>query len=137
MTTTTTTTECEVADQIVRWDDVQAGDLVLHEGELRLVEQRMLNTLRPDIKVSFRLRGVEMWQTFRLEGYTAVRRYMETEPDALRQQVQQARNDYHEAGCDHSDMTGHGAQEERAWGAVQALDEVLGWLAESPAGQEG
>lgn len=49
---------------------------------------------------------------------------------ALRQQVQQARNDYDEAANDHGDMTGHGAQEERAWGAVQALDEVLGMLAE-------
>lgn len=78
MTTTITRTECEVADQIVRWEDVQAGDLVLHEGELRLVEQRMSNTLRPDIKVSFRLRGVGMWQTFRLEDYTAVRRYVES-----------------------------------------------------------
>jgi hypothetical protein len=49
---------------------------------------------------------------------------------ALRQQVQQARNDYYEAACDHGDMTGHGAQEERAFGRVEALDEVLGMLAE-------
>lgn len=49
---------------------------------------------------------------------------------ALRQQVQQARRDYDEVANGHGDMTGHGAQEERAWGAVQALDEVLGMLAD-------
>ena len=52
----------------------------------------------------------------------------------LLQQVQQARNDYYEAACDHGELMGHGAQEERAWGAVQALDEVLGWLA--PEGEQ-
>lgn len=48
----------------------------------------------------------------------------------LRQQVQQARDDYDEAANDHGDMTGHEAQQERAFGRVEALDEVLGMLAE-------
>lgn len=50
---------------------------MLWDGEFHLVEQRMLNTLRPDIKVSFRLHSVGMWQTFLLDRLTAVRRYEE------------------------------------------------------------
>lgn len=85
MTTTTEhapkppTVRCEppaVVDQIITWGGVQAGDLVLWDGEMRCVEQRMMHTLRPDIKVSFRLEGVGMWQTFLLGHYTAVRRYV-------------------------------------------------------------
>lgn len=66
-----------VRDLILPWAGVAEGDLVLWDGEFHLVEQRMLNTLRPDIKVSFRLHSVGMWQTFLLDRLTAVRRYEE------------------------------------------------------------
>lgn len=88
MTTTAgirkTATTCEppaVVDQIITWGEVQAGDLVLWDGEMHYVEQRHLHTSRPDIKVAFRLEGVGMWQTFLLEHCAAVRRYV-TGPDA-------------------------------------------------------
>ena len=58
-------------------------------------------------------------------------------PGTLRTQVQQARSDYYEQACDHGDMTGHEEQEARAFDRVEALDEVLGWLAEAePATKE-
>ena len=66
-----------VADKIVRWDEVVAGDLVLWEGTLRLVEKRMLHVRRPDIMATFRLSGVGLWQSVRLDDLTAVRRYVE------------------------------------------------------------
>ena len=63
------------------------------------------------------------------EADAFVTRLLAAAHERLREQVQQARKDYYEAACDHGELMGHGAQEERAWGAVQALDEVLGWLA--------
>lgn len=48
---------------------------------------------------------------------------------ALRQQVQQARKDYYDQAIGHGELTGHDEQEARAFGRVEAYDEVLGWLA--------
>ena len=71
-----------VADQIVPWDEVVAGDLVLWEGTLRLVEKRMLHVRRPDIMATFRLSGVGLWQSVRLDDLTGVRRYVEPATEA-------------------------------------------------------
>ncbi len=48
---------------------------------------------------------------------------------ALREQVQQARNDYYEQAIGHGELSGHEEQEARAYGRVEMCDEVLGWLA--------
>jgi hypothetical protein len=50
---------------------------------------------------------------------------------ALREQVQQARNDYYEQALGHGELTGHEEQEARTYGRVEMCDEVLGWLAEA------
>jgi hypothetical protein len=72
-------TAASIRERIVRWDEVRPGDLVLWEGTLREVEKRMLHTRRPDIMATFRLSGVGMWQSVRLDDLTAVRRHMEGE----------------------------------------------------------
>jgi hypothetical protein len=70
---------CETVDLILPWDDVLAGDLVLHDGEMRVAHERMAHQIRPDIKVTFRLSGLGMWQTFERDRLTAVTRYVTTE----------------------------------------------------------
>ena len=55
----------------------------------------------------------------------------------LGQQVQQARNDYYEQAIGHGELPGHEEQEARAYGRVEMCDEVLGWLAGTPAPGEG
>jgi hypothetical protein len=72
------TSGCETVDLIVHWGEVQEGDLVLHDGEMRIVEERMAHTLRPDIKVAFRLSGLGIWQTCEIAKRTAVTRYVTT-----------------------------------------------------------
>lgn len=54
--------------------------------------------------------------------------------EALRQQVQQARDTHYELACDHSEMAGHEVQEAREFGRVAAYDEVLALLA-APEGE--
>jgi hypothetical protein len=71
----------ETVDLIVHWGEVREGDLVLHDGEMRVVEERMAHTLRPDIKVTFRLSGLGMWQTCEIAKCTAVTRYVTTTED--------------------------------------------------------
>src|SRR5579859_6170136 len=46
-----------VVDQIVRWDEVRDGDLVLWAGELRLVDRWTLSSVCPDLHVAVMLAG--------------------------------------------------------------------------------
>ena len=61
------------------------------------------------------------------EPAPAVRRY-DTGPDRwaeLRATIKQDRDGYYEQACDHSEMAGHDAQEERAFGRVDECDDIL------------
>jgi hypothetical protein len=51
--------------------------------------------------------------------------------------VKEQRGIYDEQAADHGEMTGHEAQEERAYGRVEAYDEVLAYMdsAEKEAGR--
>ena len=44
---------------------------------------------------------------------------------ALRATIKQDRDGYYEQACDHSEMAGHDAQEERAFGRVDECDDIL------------
>ena len=58
----------------------------------------------------------------------ASRRRDDTGPDrwqALRSEIQRDRDGYYEQACDHSEMAGHDAQEERAFGRVEECDDIL------------
>lgn len=145
MTTTITRTDCAEVDLIVRWQDVKTGDLVLLEDGfviaalVEVIQRPWGNgTTFPSVDIRHQLDNGHFVVSERHgDRYTAVRRYAETEPASLRQQVQQARDDYDEQAADHGDLTGHEAQQERAYGRVEMCDEVLGWLAGTPAAGEG
>lgn len=76
MKTPTTKTRCETADQIVTWDQVQAGDLVLWDGRLELVTDVNLNG-RVDGLVGILLDGHDAHQWVKRTDKTAVARYVE------------------------------------------------------------
>jgi hypothetical protein len=90
MTTTTGTpaqpvTTCppsSVVDMIVYWDEVRAGDLVLWDGSLRVIESWMLHASRPDLYVCVRLDGLGLPVQCLRESCTAVRRYTEGPSEA-------------------------------------------------------
>ena len=48
--------------------------------------------------------------------------------DSLREQVRQARSDYYEQALGHGEKAGHEEQEARAYGRVEAYDDVLRML---------
>jgi hypothetical protein len=68
-------TRCETVDQIVRWEDVEEGDLVLYNGRRELVTDVVTNPA----SMCVRFEGVPepVWVRRKLE--TAVTRYIETE----------------------------------------------------------
>lgn len=76
MNNTTTKTRCETADQIVTWDQVQAGDLVLWEGRLELVNDVNLDGL-VDGLAGILLDGRDAHQWVKRTDKTAVARYIE------------------------------------------------------------
>ncbi|MFF5261443.1 hypothetical protein ACFY4C_21070 [Actinomadura viridis] len=77
MPATTTKTRCETVDQIVRWEDVTEGDLVLYGGRLELVtEITSIGTL--SVPLRLRLEGHIAPVTVSRKGLTAVARYIES-----------------------------------------------------------
>ena len=115
-TTTVTRTECEVADQIVPWPDVKAGDLVLWDGELSPVERiHPMDHGNPAVVIE----GEAPGGCIPLGTHAAVRRYVQTEPVTSR--------------CECGGLARH--QEQCYWrqgyGSV-----VVGAEVETPAGQE-
>ena len=70
--------ECEVADQIVRWDEVREGDLVLYLGTLRQVETARLRwMLNMGNRVRVKFDEYQHPHYLPPHDYTAVRRYVE------------------------------------------------------------
>jgi|ERR1700722_2270820 len=54
---------------------------------------------------------------------------------ALKAEIQRDRATYYEQACDHSELTGHEQQEERAFGRVEAYDDLLKAMERMEAGQ--
>lgn len=71
----TTKTRCETVDQIVLWEDVEEGDLVLYDGQRELVTDVVTNPA--SMCVWFEGIPEPVWVRRDLE--TAVTRYIETE----------------------------------------------------------
>lgn len=70
-------TRCETVDQIVRWDEVEEGDLVLHKGERELVVKVIEDVSQPAyVALRFGGQSAITWHLRNLE--TAVTRYIET-----------------------------------------------------------
>lgn len=69
-----TKTRCEVLDQIVRWGDVEEGDLVLYQGQRELVTDIVANPA----SMCVRLEGLPEPAWVRRDHETAVTRYIET-----------------------------------------------------------
>lgn len=74
---TTTKIRCETVDQIVTWDQVQAGDLVLWDGRLELVTDVHMDELG-DGMAGILLDGHDAHQWVKRTAQTAVARYIET-----------------------------------------------------------
>jgi hypothetical protein len=75
---TATKTRCEAVDQIVRWEQVQEGDLTLHNGRLELVIGIHVDELG-DGMLGVLFEGCDAHQWLKRDGLTAVARYIETE----------------------------------------------------------
>lgn len=69
-----TKTRCEVLDQIVRWGDVEEGDLVLYQGQRELVTDIVANPA----SMCVRFEGLPEPAWVRRDQETAVTRYIET-----------------------------------------------------------
>lgn len=86
MTSTITRTECAVVDMIVRWQDVQTGDLVVLDDELviaalvEVIERPWGDgTTFPSVDIRHQLDNGHFVVSERHgDRYTAVRRYAET-----------------------------------------------------------
>lgn len=81
--TTVTRTECEVADQIVHWFEVQEGEAVLWAGTIRRLERMwpLVIPSKPEFVGVILLYGGET-EEIRVNSnhLTAVRRYVESGP---------------------------------------------------------
>ena len=71
---TTTKTRCEAVDQIVRWDEVVEGDLVLYNGQQELVTDFITNPT----SMCVWLEGAPKAVWVRRDSKTTVYRYIET-----------------------------------------------------------
>ena len=78
----TTTTRCEVVDQIVEWTsadgtlNIQSGDLILENGRFQLVAD--VRTEDVGYQVKYSLRGLTGLRRAHISDLVAVRRYTET-----------------------------------------------------------
>lgn len=70
-------TRCETVDQIVTWDQVEAGDLALWNGRLELVADVQVDDLG-DGMAGILLDGRDAHQWVKRDDKTAVARYIET-----------------------------------------------------------
>lgn len=86
--TTVTRTECAVLDMIVRWSEVQTGDLVVLDNALVIAEEVQVvqkvwdswtGETFPAVDIRHQLdNGCFVVNERHGDGYTAVRRYVET-----------------------------------------------------------
>ena len=75
-TLTNTASGCTVVEQIVAWEQVQAGDLVLYRGEFQTVAEVIEDTSQPAY-VALRFDGSKRVVWVRRDHFTAVTRYVE------------------------------------------------------------
>lgn len=73
-----TKTRCEAVDQIVRWDEVQEGDLALTGRGVRDIVTTVVQDTSQPAYVGIRFEGVTWLTWFRRDWETAVTRYVET-----------------------------------------------------------